>query len=1093
MKPKKIRFGICKVFTILCIFFFSSLSIFAQNKEIKGKVIDTGGEPVIGANIVEKGTLRATVTDLNGNFTLSVSPNAVLQVSYIGYVSQEIATDGRRTLEITLAENTKLLEEVVITGYQTISRERVTGSFGVINQSKLEEKLQPELKSMLEGQIPGLVLDRNGKVEIRGVSTFSAVKTPLLVIDGYPVDATMNDAFFSYRDGTFENINANNVESITVLKDAVATSIYGSRAANGVIVISTKKGVEGDPKIAYRGTFSVVPTPDLRNLHKASSSDYIDAEIDLFKASPTANLNTAATQATYILIQERAGVITHEQAEAQLNALRQLDYVGQAEEYLFRSKLSQQHNLSVNGATKNHSYNVVLNYLGTKEHFINSDNNRTAIDFRDEWKINKFLTLSANANVTYSENNTPKINASRIMFDNPSTSAQLQAGIFQFQGTNSRYTPYWEIVDGNGNRTPSWLPGWPARETLYATIPGAKSIEFVFLDELERETIKTSEFQSRWTGTLKVDILKGLSAEIGGNWQRGNYVWKQTSDADSYTARIAYSNTTSRSNSANHYVPEGGIIDERRNINESWTLRSQINFNRDLKEGLHRINALVGNEVRRMTYDNNAYATRVGYNAVAGSFVPVNALDINQGKNASDWYGYPGITLETGEYKRIDNRFVSYYGNGSYEYDNRFIASGSIRLDLTNFFGTSSRYRYRPLWSVGGTYKLSEEKSFDIDFLNRLHVRGSYGIGGNISLSQGPFLILGVGSYNTTTGGTSYSISSPPNDELRWEQTRTTNFGVDLTALDNKLKISLDYYDKLSTDVLAPDAVDPTTGFTNITKNVGTISNKGIEIAISANVLNTRNFKWDITHIFAYNNNKVLKYNVTRAYATSYTSGAINVNGYPQDSFWGGRFAGLDNTGAVQAYKADGTIVPIGNLSPDDVVFLGTYRPKFDLSLTNSFTYKNWNLSAMIISKLGQKYRKDAFTGSNIQNRHVSERWREAGDEATTIYPKLTSWNMDMFYFPYTDVLIGNGNYAKLRDVTLTYKFGKEFTKRIGLGSANIYFQARNLLTITAKGTDIDPESFEYNITGGTGATTDQAYSQLPYPKEFYIGLQISF
>jgi hypothetical protein len=436
---------------------------------------------------------------------------------------------------------------------------------------------------------------------------------------------------------------------------------------------------------------------------------------------------------------------------------------------------------------------------------------------------------------------------------------------------------------------------------------------------------------------------------------------------------------------------------------------------------------------------------------------------------------------------------VSYYGNGSYEYDNRFIASGSIRLDLTNFFGTSPEYRYRPLWSVGGTYKLSEEKSFDIDFLNRLHIRGSYGIGGNIALNQGPFLILGVGAYNTTTGGTSYSISSPPNAELRWEKTRTTNLGFDLTALDNKLKISLDYYDKLSTDVLAPDAVDPTMGFTSITKNVGSISNKGIEIAINANVLKNRDFKWDITHIFAYNKQKVLKYNLTRAYASNYTNGAINVEGYPGDSFWGGRFAGLDANGSVQAYKADGTIVLIGNLTSDDMVFLGTYRPKFDLSLTNSFTYKNWNLSAMIISKLGQKYRKDAFSGYNIQNRHVGERWRKAGDEATTIYPKLASGNGDLFYFPYTDVLIGNGNYAKLRDVTLTYKFGKDFTDRIGLGSANIYFQARNLLTITAKGTDIDPESFEYNITGGTGQSTEQGYSRLPYPKEFYIGLQISF
>ncbi|GAB6009529.1 SusC/RagA family TonB-linked outer membrane protein [Dysgonomonas reticulitermitis] len=1039
---KEFRFGICKVFIILCIFLLNSLSILAQNRQaIQGKVTDNGGEPVIGANVAEKGTSNATVTDLNGNFTLSVSRNAKLQVSYIGYLSQEVTVGNRKTLEITLTEDQKLLDEVVVTGYRTISKERITGSFGIINQAHFDEKLSPDLTSMLEGQVPGLALDRDGKIEIRGVSTFTAVKTPLLVIDGYPVDATMNDAFFSYRDGTFENINTNNIESITVLKDAVAASIYGSRAANGVIVITTKKGIEGDPKISYRGSFSITPTPDLKNLHKASSSDYIDAEIDLFNDAPTADLNTAATQATYILIQERAGVITREQAQAQLNALRQIDYVGQAEKHLFRSKLNQQHNVSVNGGTKNHSYNVVLNYLGTREHFINSDNNRTTIDFRDEWKINKFLTLSANANVTYKETTAPKLNANTVLVENPSVYSQISAGLFQFAGTNSLYTPYQTLVDGNGDPAPMWVPGWQARQTLYAGIPGAKSIERVFIDDLAKETVKTSEYQSRWTGTLKVDILKGLSAEIGGNWQRGNYLWKQISNADSYAARIAYTNTTSRSNPANHYIPEGGIIDERRNINESWTLRSQVNFNRDFKDGLHRVNVLVGNEVRRMTYDNNTYATRVGYNEIAGSFVPVNALDINQSKNSADWYGTPGFTLNTGAYGRIDNRFVSYYGNGSYEYDNRFIASGSIRLDLTNFFGTSSKYRYRPLWSVGGTWKLSEEKFFDVNFLNRLYIRGSYGVSGNIALNQGPFLILGVGAYNATTEGISYSISSPPNDELRWEKTQTTNVGVDLAALNNRLKFSIDYYNKLSTDLLAPDAVDPTTGFTSFTKNVGSRRNTGIEIAINANAVKTADFRWDITHIFAYNHDKVLTYNATRAYPTNYTSGAIQVAGYPGDAFWGGKFAGLDNTGAVQAYKADGTIVPIGSLGTEDMTYLGTYRPKFDLSLTNSFTYKNWNLSAMIISKLGHNYRKDAFLGSNIQNRHVGERWRKAGDEATTIYPKLQSWNMDMFYFPYTDVLIGDASFAKLRDVTLSYNFAKDFVKRLGLGSAKIYLQ----------------------------------------------------
>jgi TonB-linked SusC/RagA family outer membrane protein len=1094
MKKRRVYFH---VVMMLVAFQGFSIAVYAQASRgtqgatttITGVVTDDTGVPLPGATIAIKGTSTGTSTGTEGEFSISVpdANTAVLRVSFIGFKSLEVSINGRRILPpIRLLADVTAVEEVIVTGYQTLSRERATGSFGLITSRKLETQLQPDVKSMLEGQVPGLVLDRDGKIEIRGVSSFSAVKTPLLVIDGYPVDATMNDTYFSYRDGVFENINANNIESITVLKDAVAASIYGSRAANGVIVITTRKGIEGDPKISYRGVYSVIPTPDLRNLHKASASDYIDAEIDLFAESSSTNLNASATEATYVLIQRAAGVITEAEKDARLDELRKRDFVKEAEEYLFRPKIAHQHNVSINGGTKTHAYNVVFNYLGTRENYIHSSSKRAVLDLRDEWKVNRFLTLGANVNVTYSGSKAPWNDASNLLKGGT-------VSLFNFNGTTSSYTPYSRIVDANGKPADFWIPGWQYMQQLYEDIPGAKSLEYKLLDELARERVETTDFQSRLTGFLRARIIEGLTVEVGGNWQRGNFNWRQTSDENSYTARTAYTATTSIANPANHYIPEGAIVDERRNINESWTFRSQVNYGRDFEEGRHRVNFIAGNEIRRSTYDNNTYATRVGYNPTAGTFVPVNIPAISQYTYADDWYLYPNVSLTSGAYGRVDNRFVSWYGNGSYEYADRYIVSGSIRMDLTNFFGTSKKYRYRPLWSLGGTWKLSEESFFDLPGVNRLYARFSYGINGNIALNQGPFLILGVGSYNATTGGISYSVSSPPNDELRWEKTQTTNVGVDANLLDNRLKVSIDYYNRYSTDLLAADAVDPTTGYTNVTKNVGTISNNGLEISIGADVIRDADFTWNVMHIFTYNYNKVRTFNATRAYPTNYTSGAIHVTGYPADGFWGGRYAGLDANGAVQAYQKDGTMVPIGNLTTDDMVFLGTFRPKFDLSLTNSFRYKDWELSAMIIAKLGHKFRKDAFTGSNIQNWHVADRWKTAGDEATKIYPKLTSWNMDMFYFPYTDVNIGNASFAKLRDVTLSYTFNKALLDRIGFaGSARVYLQARNLLTIKAKGVDIDPESFEYNLTGATGAYTDQGFTSLPFPREFYLGLQIS-
>ena len=521
-----------------------------------------------------------------------------------------------------------------------------------------------------------------------------------------------------------------------------------------------------------------------------------------------------------------------------------------------------------------------------------------------------------------------------------------------------------------------------------------------------------------------------------------------------------------------------------------------MNFNRAFNGEKHRVSFLVGNEVRRSTRDYNTLATRAGFNETAGSFIPVNIKDYEGGVYDSDMLFGRGwkVDFTDGEYLYTDNRFVSWYGNGSYEFDNRFIVSGSVRLDLTNFFGTDPKYRYKPFWSVGGTYKLGDEKFFQVPWIDRLNIRASYGINGNIKLDQGPFLILSTGNYNQTTGGVSYGIASPPNNQLRWEKTKTFNVGVDLSVLNNRLNFTVDYYTKNSSDLLANDAIDNTTGFTSIMRNVGRMSNSGIEVSINSTPVMTRDFRWNLVYNFAYNYNKVKDYNVNRKYATSYTTAkGILVEGYPADGLWGFRFAGLSDTGETQIYNAAGEVILPGNATPEDVVYLGTFRPKFDMSLTNSFSYKNWDLSFMLIAKLGHKYRKDCFSGSNYQNRHVAERWRKPGDEEHTIYPVLKSWNMDMFYFPYIDEMVGNASYMKLRDVTLSYSFDPELTRKIGMSNARVYFQIRNLLTVTAKDCDIDPETAEINESGGTGASTEQGFTSLPLRPEFYVGLSFSF
>lgn len=486
----------------------------------------------------------------------------------------------------------------------------------------------------------------------------------------------------------------------------------------------------------------------------------------------------------------------------------------------------------------------------------------------------------------------------------------------------------------------------------------------------------------------------------------------------------------------------------------------------------------------------------MGYNSTAGSFSPFNIVDFKSNTFKQDLlYGNTlSSAISYGSYGLRDNRFVSWYFNGSYEYDDRYLVSGSVREDLTNFFGTNPKYRHKPLWSIGGTWKINNEKFFHADWVSRLNLRASYGVNGNISLSEGPYLILSAGSYNSTTGGVSNSIASYPNNSLRWEKTKTTNIGIDADFLNGRVGLSFDYYLKKSSDLLAKDAIDPTTGTSSMTKNVGAIDNRGFELSIHGTPVKTKDFSWNAVYNLSINKNKVKKYNVSRKYSTSwaYTT-PIQAEGYPMYGFFGYHFAGLNEKGETLIYDAQGEKTLASNAKVEDVYYQGTAIPKADMSLTNTFNYKSWTLSFMFIAKLGHKYRKDCFQGSNYNNRYVGQRWKQAGDEEHTIYPNLQSWNMDLFYFPFCDVNVGNASYLKMRDLTLSYNFDKNLLSHIGLSNARIYLQARNLFRVTAKGCDIDPEAFENNFSGGMGASSNAGYASLPLSKEFYIGVSFGF
>lgn len=1037
---------------------------------IKGAVVDAAGKVLAGAAIRVKGRNASAVSDEQGSFTIEANIGEVLVVSYIGYTSTEHTLTGTRNIVIALAQQVTAIEEVAVsvnTGYQSIPRERATGSYAILGTGKIENKLRPDLRAALEGQVAGLVLSKDGSIEMRGVSTFnSGDRSPLIIVDGYPIT------------GGLESINIDAVQSVTVLKDAVAASIYGTRSSNGVIVVTTKQGRKGELNIGYRATGGMVLKPDLNYLARASAADYVDAEMELYEQDANSYLTRYnaygyLSRVNYLMLARSQGWMPEADVDAEIAKLKSNDGLGQLEKHLFRNQLSQQHNISISGGSDKSQVAASAKFISNRGNTLYTHDNRVIFDIRNDWKPVKGVTVRLLSNINYTTSAEP---------------ARSVTSMLEYY-SNLLLHPYDLVVDPATGQHQDIFATNPLKISRYGAIAGLKPMQYNPLNDLGQEMTRNQNLQLRLGGSINVQIVNGLNVEAGGTWIRGNGFSRSVYSQQSYQMRMAFNDATSATNPSKHYIPDGDMIQESRSVNQAYTLRTQVNFNRTY--GKHSIIAIAGAELSRYVNDDNTYPTRFGYNNQAGTFATFNYADYNAGLyNADMLRMHPLAPVNIGSYRYRDDRFTSWYANASYEFDRRFLVSGSMRLDLTNFFGTNPDYRYKPLWSAGGTYKLSNEKFFHINWMNKLYLRGSYGLNGNISLNAGPFLIVTPGTFNSLTGDIAYSITSPPNNSLRWEKTLTTNLGADMAFANSRVNLSVDYYLRKSKDLLSPDFIDPTIGYTSLQRNVGRINNKGLEVLLEGDVLRRKDFTWKLSGTMAYNNNTVQEYNVNYQYGSSFMT-SVNRKGYAANALFSYRNAGLDENGNPVYWNSKGQKVDGGDILADDVAYSGTLRPKFTYGLTNTFRYKNVDIAFMVIAKTGNVMRKWAYDGGNISHEDVAKRWRKPGDENNTIYPMLSAFSMNSFYFPMSDVFAEDAAFLKLRDASVTYHFNRNWLKQAGIKEASVIVQGRNLLMLTRNSGKRDPEGVELENPGSQQA--ELGFTPFRPMPEFYLGLRVDF
>ncbi|WP_405291786.1 SusC/RagA family TonB-linked outer membrane protein [Algibacter sp. Ld11] len=1024
-------------------------------QEISGTIKDVNGAPLPGTTISVANSggviLRGTTSDFDGNYSIKATKGNTLSFSYLGFVTQKVIIEYEYNINITLLENTNLLDEVVLsTGYQKVSKERTTGSFESIGAKTLGIKTAQNVFDKIEGEVAGVVFeqdsDGNNTAIVRGLSTINSVRTPLIVVDGFPIEQGL------------ETINPNDVENITILKDAAAASIWGIRAANGVIVIVTRKGSKNTKtNVSYSSNFSITPQIDLHEQPYASTSSFLEFEKHMadndWRTLPNAfnSSNISKGLETYLSLNE--GLINEDEANATINNLKTIDSRQQFEDLFLSNQTWTQHNLSISGGGESSSYQASLLYNENKNQgsFNNNDSNQIIANISNQIDISPKFTF------------TGRINYSQDRSKRNGMSLGNAQGLDQYQnilGENGEY-----LVQPQG---------------FYEEFKDERSVEngypynwdYNLKQELENKNNKITNSRIRLQTALKYNITDYLSLEGRYQYEKGVYETKYLYNENTFQVRnLINTYTTNSGGTISSAIPKGSILDLGNINSESQSGRLQLNYNQSFKNNLHNISAIGGYEVRKVlsnSHNNRLYA----YDDQSLDF----ARNINYADRFPTVYFFGQSQIPN--YERVaesEDRYISYYGNFAYTYDRKYSLTGSVRLDDANLFGASDEYKNIPLFSVGGKWAIHNEEFFNSKVINKLSLRATYGSNGNVNNSTSPFVQVGISS-DPFTGNEYGFISNVKNPELRLEKVYVTNFGLDFGMFNNRLNGSIEYYERKSEDLLSNVIFPSVLGFNSALINAGKMENKGIDISLRGLILKTKNFRYNTTLNFSYNKNTVTEVDIPNDTPFAYTVTQTPLVNTPLRYLYSYQFEGLNDEGDPMFLNENGELVNRDIDVVEALKYEGTTLPKFYGGWINQFSYKDFTLRALTSFKLGHVFRNtnfldysdlpNKFGGNKFIHQDFESRWQNPGDEATTNIPRIPTTRTDavldtyMTYYRYGSQHVDDASHIRLREVVLSYNLNPKVTSLVGLNNLSINLQAKNLAVINFNKWNVDPESF---------------------------------
>lgn len=1038
--------------------------------ELTGVVTDSKGNPLVGVNVIlVSNPANWDITREKGEFRILVNSDDSIRFDYLGYKSQTIAINNKKFLKVVLTPDVMELTGVAVVasnGYTDIPKERVTGSFEVIGAKELAEVPTVDVASRLEGKMAGVNVDpRTGSITIRGTNSYSGVGTPLIVIDGFP--QPINDFFFSKRGVSGASIlsylNPDDVESITVLKDAAASSIWGSRAANGVIVVTTKKGKKAEPTISFNTTTTIGEKMDLGKLRVMNTAQYIDYEKDLvaggFVVDNISNWqakNPSAAQE--IMFRQQRGEISLTERDQLLNQLSQNDNLGQISKYLLRNSATTQYDLSVSGGSDKSTYYLSLGYNKDEAAMVGNESKSYNVTLNNSFQLKSFLKLNTGINYVSS-------NYQTNMVANEALS----------NVSNTALRPYDMIADANGNGIDRYIIFRPEVAQGFEA-KGYLPWSYNYLDELNYSNVVTKGANIRLNASLTATVTDWLNFEASGMYTSIGNKTRSLSELDSYYARNLINEATSVSTAGKlvYGVPVGSYLYNTTNSNESQSMRFQMNINKNFNDN-NSLHFLAGSEIREERREGSTQRY-YGYN-----------LDTNSGQSVNPTvyyttiYGWQNIigTSDTSISKYRD-RYLSYYGLASYDFMNKYHVSGSVRFDDYNLLGASRKNRALPLWSVGGKWDVNKEFFLrDVKWLSDLALRVTYGKSG--SAPGGGFgsqsAVIGVGSVDYNTQLPIAYISLPENPDIKWETTSSLNFGLDYGVFNNRLRGGVDVYYKKSKDILTNLPFNPTTGWGYLNYNTGTLEGHGIDLSLSGTIINAA-FKWNSSFNFAYNTNEVTDSRFIPTTANQYLSGST-MKGNPIGYLYAYNWAGLDANGQSTVYKQDGTIINsnqgIAMIDKEDLKYMGTTVAPYFGGFMNDFNYKNFRLGVQITYYAGHVFRNTVLQnypsysgvqyGAVAKDELIAERWRQAGDEETTNVPGLANISYNSLNrYQMADINVLPADNIRLQQISLGYNVPSEWLEKTFIKSLSFNFAARNLGLLWVKNDlGIDPQYLSNN------------------------------